>query len=92
MKTQVIVRTFIDTTYQVGTLKKLLIDGYKVVHSNVIKRGDIAVEYIVEKETKPIAAYCQRCKKDTVHKVHELEDGRIFIVCTICSETGTKEK
>ena len=92
MKTQVIVRTFVDTTYQVGTLKKLLIDGYKVVHSNVINRGDIAVEYIVEKETKPIAAYCQQCKKDTVHKVHELEDGRIFIVCTICSETGIKEK
>ena len=92
MKIQAIVRTKVDNIYPVDQLKKLLIDGYKVVHSNVINRGDIAVEYIVEKETKPIATYCQQCKKVTIHKVHELEDERIYIVCTICSETGTKEK
>jgi len=50
MKKQTIARTYVDTTYQVGQLKKLLIGGWIVVQSNVINQGGIAVEYILEKK------------------------------------------
>ena len=84
MKKQAVVRTRIDSKYRVGKLRKLLQNGYTVVVSNIINRGNIVAEYIVEKETQTVAMYCEECKHYTVHNVHILEGAKTLAVCIEC--------